>query len=889
LGPRPELGAGAASRYPEPGWTNAFFRLVAALVRRPRWSDTPLPLIWLTGGSDGTAVLDALTARLAASPGRYRVPHGRLTSRPDPAAPPAVETEIRPLLDRLCRKLSTPAFGTDRLWFKHYALAAWLMDQDLSALRPDDVPGELTRRLRDRARPRRNGELPDPAADGLFGVRFQLLSWLLRRLVPQALFRVAVSGRIPRVGRTYRWFMCQQYLAPAQSVTFPGFAERLTLGIRDDEPPDQIDKLLVHAFLEDLRQAYLRRPWRIRNWRRTAYPIALVDDVAPGSARYTLLRLINDVRNETGRYDPLLLVCAGERALTSGEALDADELAPAYESWARVLPRTRRARGQGAWVWSIDVPALDGTGGGSRPPSFAPPKPPWFARRTVAVSAVVTLGVALTGVVGVRSGWPGCGHSPLDRTVSVREIGGECIGYSDGDGFVFNNQPGQQRLTEVQRRIHAQNRQVRSIWGRGGHRRPYVTVVYLGTLTGRSSLPNEEAYAAEREELEGLAVAQYDGMRTTEKGTPLLRVVIANAGFQMRHADDAVQMIVDLAHRDPTVVGVVGLVESRTNTGRALRRLNDAGLPAIAPTLSADGMYEYSNLYLQIAPPNRDQARLIGQYARTVLHVSGIHVYYTTGELSTLAEDRYVDTLLGDLWKVFGSRLRGPTEFTSGTSLRAECGYRGMLFFAGRWSEFDSFVHGLATTCGDDPPQHLVADDSVNRYMANPTIRTSAPGTIPLTYVSKAAPATCDRLSGRTNEEAAGRFLRRIRAPDLLSPPRCDPAHGNEPVGERVGLAYDATMIMLRAVQELAERLRREPERQWNPRSITPVAVYTEVLLQNKEKPFPGVTGNITFDPNGEPEDKPISLLQVRSIPELDEPPDEVFQCGPPRSTCRQP
>src|SRR5206468_5413820 len=124
-----------------------------------------------------------------------------------------------------------------------------------------DVPGELTRRLRDRARPRRGAELPDLKAESLLGVRYQLLSWLLRRLVPQAVFSLAVSGRIPRIGRKYRWFMCQQYLAPAQSVTFPGFAERLTVGIRNDEPPDQIDKLLLHAFLEDLRQAYLRRPW----------------------------------------------------------------------------------------------------------------------------------------------------------------------------------------------------------------------------------------------------------------------------------------------------------------------------------------------------------------------------------------------------------------------------------------------------------------------------------------------------------------------------------------------------------------------------------------------------------------------------------------------------
>ena len=66
-------------------------------------------------------------------------------------------------------------------------------------------------------------------------------------------FRAAVSGRVPGFGGQYRWFMRQQYLAPVQSVNFFGLAERLTAGVRQPEDTDQIDKLLVHAFLQDLR------------------------------------------------------------------------------------------------------------------------------------------------------------------------------------------------------------------------------------------------------------------------------------------------------------------------------------------------------------------------------------------------------------------------------------------------------------------------------------------------------------------------------------------------------------------------------------------------------------------------------------------------------------
>jgi hypothetical protein len=335
-------------------------------------------------------------------------------------------------------------------------------------------------------------------------------------------------------------------------------------------------------------------------------------------------------------------------------------------------------------------------------------------------------------------------------------------------------------------------------------------------------------------------------------------------------------------------------VESRGTTGAALRMLNAAQIPAISPTLSGDNMSKYSRLYLQIAPPNKDQATMVESYAREVLHVSRVRVHYTVGERSTLADDLYVNTLLADLKRAFGRRLESTTEYDGRANLAADCGYRGMVLFAGRWSEFAGFLAQLSTSCGDRPPAHLMADDSVNRYMANPVVRAGAPGNIPVTYVSKGALATCGMLAARTGADAAAaRFLGLVRAPDLLSPPRCDPARSGEGVGERVGLAYDSAMIMLRAVQALGVRLRGDQRQRWNPRAITPVGVYTEIRRQNLERPFPGVTGAIKFDDAGEPVRKVIHLLRVKNIPDAGSPPAVVFRCGTARdgdpATCRRP
>jgi hypothetical protein len=154
----------------------------------------------------------------------------------------------------------------------------------------------------------------------------------------------------------------------------------------------------------------------------------------------------------------------------------------------------------------------------------------------------------------------------------------------------------------------------------------------------------------------------------------------------MRHAGPAVAMLAELARKDPTVLGVVGLVDSRTSTALALRELNRIGLPALAPTLSADDMDANSDLYLQMSAPNRDQVVLIAEYARQVLRVDEARVYYTTGENSSLTEDLYVSTLVDGLRRRFGDRLDRVDEWRTGQRLTDECGYPGMLIFAGRWS-----------------------------------------------------------------------------------------------------------------------------------------------------------------------------------------------------------
>ncbi|MFY1650375.1 hypothetical protein ACN27J_05705 [Solwaraspora sp. WMMB762] len=852
--------------------------LVGRLLRRPRRGEHDLPVVVAVGAA-GSEVHAGLLRRLR-RPAHRRVPHVDVDAAefPDGAG-------IRPLLDAMHHQLALDAFGGEPFTFRHYPLARWLMDQRLADVEVTERRARLTQMLRDwRRRPAAENLSGASDAETMFATAYRLLLWLVLRAVPDVVFRAALSGRLPVIGGRYRWFMRQQYLAPRQSGTFIGFAERLTTDLRTGEQPEQVRKLLVHAFLEDLRAGHLRRVWSPNGWQRTAYPVLLLRDVAPGNAGHALLRLVNDVRNETGRWDPLLILATAAEGYTpvpdAATPIRLTEVDIGLDEWRDALPEQRRLRRADAWILPLAATAdPDDRYGHPTAADLAPPAPPWWARRTVA--AAVVLALLAGGLFWAAGRWgPGCLPRPGQGEISLRLIDGECIGYSDNLAYVFNHDPGQEALRGVQERIFRQNEEVMQVWRSSQRRRPLMTLVYLGIMTGQRTGPREVSYVSEREELEGMAVAQYARMKASAStdGQALLRIVVANGGKQMRHAERTVELLAGLARRDPTVVGVVGLVESRTTTARALRRLNEVGLPAVAPTLSADGLHRNSRLYLQMVPPNADQAELVSAYAARELGLSEAHIYYTTGDNSPLADDLYVNTLVTGLTDRLGEQATA-RAFRVGDSLGHECGYPGLLFFAGRYSEFDEFLEALRG-CRNNPPLHLVADDSVNRYLANHQLRANAPGNLPVTYVSKAALAMCTRLvTDAVADESRRRFLDLIRRDDLLGERRCVDGSG-PPVGERVALAYDATMMLIAAVEQLAARL-NVGSRPWDARAVSPVAVFTEVLRQNAAAAYPGVTGPTRFSADtGEPVEKRLSLMYVASVPQVDQEPQEVFYCG---------
>ncbi|WP_433521160.1 hypothetical protein ACQPZ2_27840 [Nocardia pseudovaccinii] len=811
-----------AASFPAAG---AFEDLLPWLVRRERRADRMLPIVGLSGAAAevvatltmfGGALADAVYVTAdAADPAE--LPAG--SSLAEDTTPGL--TELRRLLYTLCRGLSADRFGRMRpLTFRHYRLVEWLMAKKLTS---DNELRELETLLR-KDFGRWGEELLAPV-ESMVGPLQRLLLGVVRLVLPKAVFRARTGGRIPGVGREFRWLMNQRYLAPEQSSQFVGFAHRLTENARRQENWQQLDKLLLHAFLEDLRVAYGRRIWRIRAARRTTYPVVVLQHGGTEVGR-RLLGLVDEIRNETGIDDPLLLV-SDVRPVPDGVVVRSPHRAMrAYRKWEEELPIARQRQRPRAWFLVFAVPTSaehDGNADGFQ--RIPVPRPPWWARRALPVCAVVILSIAATGAA-VWQPWrapaQACGSGAPSKWVQVAKgDGAECLGYSaydpddpesSGRGYLFaKNEPNAQRLVEVQKRLYRQNRITERLAAQQPTR-PFFTLVYVGQLTG---LPTD--YPAQSEDLEGLALAQYHAIKSvgpiepvTSDTVPLVRFVLANSGPLTAQSKRTVEMLAPLVRSEPTIVGVIGFDQSRTATVGIVNALTGLGLPMVAPSLSADEMVRSSPLYFQISASNQMVADMVRQYVRSVPSLAGrgLRIYHRPDSSDLYTENMAADlhVLGADGHPVWDGSWDRQDAFsrTDGVDACDE-----VMFFAGRDWEFPDFLQSLNKSCGDQRVV-LIADDSANRFMASAERRKAANSARPLIYVAKSGLVTCANKGQGIRSRVEFYNLAVTKDPDIPSWDACaesgEPAAERRqlhPLGEQVILGYDAVGLFARAVQSL--------------------------------------------------------------------------------------
>ncbi|KAA5825858.1 ABC transporter substrate-binding protein [Saccharopolyspora hirsuta] len=689
-------------------------RLGRRWVRRSRVEKIPdQPVVHLLRENDPGRLVDQLSDHLGSV-----VPHVVLDVGGAPAdSQRGKSVQIRKLLDRAALGLrdadSWPRIG--RLRFRRYALLSWLLKKNLPptnlARAPHSDIRHLLREYLSSRRPRRTQQEEQLEAQG-WELAAQNLPWYLYLL--SLVFFPVYYGWWVRKGRVARWFMRQRYLSPNESADFPSFAQRLITTPSRWENAKQVRKLLVHAFLADLADSYNRRLWRWKWVPKDCYPVLLLRNLRDESVGKMLVRLINDVRNETGVPDPLLVIGSGAEPLADSETPSAPVT---LETWHETLQEARRKRSNTAWYVTLRVadepPVTDDEPGVSLGQTSLPLKHSKMLRRVpIALGVLLLIG---GGAAYYQQYEYHCGRSLWPWTNSdLWTADGECVGIADAD-YRFSSgvtDAGlRARLDEAQEAINAQNEEAAK-----KTELPHITIVYFSTLTGvDADSTTLDGVAAE---LEGLAKAQEFSRRNNQAA---IRIVIANGGARMGHAAEVAEHIVEYAAQsvpenpaderalaeNPPVVSVVGLGGSWEGTKEAIRTLGGNGLSMVATVPSADELPSLSRLYYQVGPTNSWQAEIIAQHIRN-LGVDRVTVYSPEADL-------YSRNLAEDIEAQPGIAVQ-LADTVSAENLH--CSPDSLVFFAGRADKFGAFRTTVQETCtvpGSMP--RIMAGDDTTKYL----------------------------------------------------------------------------------------------------------------------------------------------------------------------------
>ncbi|MEU0884358.1 hypothetical protein ABZ345_37690 [Lentzea sp. NPDC005914] len=878
-------------------------QVVRELSERPRWrwrkedrddlrGEQALPLLCLIGSSDATeAVADALQARLRPDPAKVRHTPRRLVpsaavDADDGVVDPAQGRPLLPLLNLLVTRLGTDRYGAGReIPFHTFRLVDWLTRHQASTLDRDQQMPFRGKLLEWYSPPANEGE--DVVGPALAAVTTDK-TLALTRLVPGT---ARMLGRWLWVhglrGGEPRWMMRQPYMVPAHSAGFLRFARRLTVDNREHENLRQVKLLLVHAFLRDLRLFYGTRTWWLRRWRRTGYVTVVLRGITELNGGWELLRLINDVRNQTGAHDPLLVVATatGEPEGLSLRVEPVSAIKSTVASWKRQLPWKRQQFEPTARFVALRL---------ERPPvvpdmvgeCWEPRRMPWFARKPVIVAAVLALLVGTAAAVvpaWLRTEPCEGAEMPSAATVWMPETS-ECIGFSAA-GFIFGSTDKLRRAQEavfeqnaVAQRLHKEN-----------PGRPVLTLVYIAELTHPTI--REGTDDAEAEELTGLLIQQAEantiGNSTDDALNPLLRIVIANGGYQMKHARRTVdQFVVPLAERDDTVMGVVGGGRTVAETENAIGVLGAHGIPLLATTLTGESLHTLSSLYFQLSAGNGPQAKMIAEYAASL--GKSLTVFHPD-----LAQepDEYLQSLHDQLAALRSERTRIQfTQWRTPSTADVKCGTDDIVFYAGRETGFTDFLNKVLDTCPLSTRPMVIGDDAITRFIAEGESRRSTKfAGASLGYVSLAnrvvlAGNSCvatgdpDPAARPDNERPMVRFCKGLNG---LYSPRGDrpPAwlafgaeltrhDGNRRwTGERVGMAYDAAGLYVYAATRTKLRVFYNPDIR-NPHRATVAQEFREFDCTGEANTncFKGVSGWIDFRSGRDGRHRPLAILTIKDL-----------------------
>lgn len=637
---------------PVEGLAELFEQLDRIARRRPR-GNPQLPSL-LFRGRDADAVVTGYRERLIIR-GRETVPHVRHDC--SEAASPETEPDfLDGLANGLCRAMPggmRGMRGPSDLRLPRY----WQLRQVLDATVTADAVARQRKTLRDALYARR-GELGAPVGWLDSVVRFLSsigIGDINLGVIAQpsvALSKLLFGWRL-RLGKRFRWF--SREVADVTGVRRDFLDAALCLVHDGSERSNDtlVRQVLTLALLRDLQAAtrWSLSPFR----RRRVTPFILhLTHVAPRSSGYRLLETLGIIDRQALRRQTILVLASLAPEVTEPPAPpDTPVCSPANAAERlRALANGEATAGRALLV---DIPA-DAVSSQDRKwlklHQKVQPMP-------VAGSVAVPVVACLIPVMGI--GWL-VGDRVTDdpRCPYFDKRSGEVIGVGDGTtGCRFFEEPSGPQLSiyadlrAVEDTIAEENKQTLKQAENQDH--PYRTIVFFSPLTVPPGAGRQGENALNQ--LRGIALAQEraNDLVQANPDRVLTRVLLANPGDRFAYGEEAAEQITDLAREDDTIIGVVGISQSRGHSRAALAHLGSHGLPVVAGPVTGDRMIDSSPHYYQVSPRNmRVAAALVAFSTNTEIVRNGGQPARPNGAVIVMDHsDEYAQNLADDLYDQF--------------------------------------------------------------------------------------------------------------------------------------------------------------------------------------------------------------------------------------------
>ena len=380
---------------------------------------------------------------------------------------------------------------------------------------------------------------------------------------------------------------------------------------------------------------------------------------------------------------------------------------------------------------------------------------------------------------------------------------------------------------------------------------PYIDIVVATMLTG-----DKGTIGVGRDDLQGAYVAQ----KTYNDGhvlpnSVLVRLLIANSGSQTAFASPVAQEIVNLAKSDTHFVGVMGWPFS-SRVAQVLSILSAAHIPMVSQTASSDSLTGTSHYFFRVAPPNVTQGIIGAHYAETTLHATRVALFEDIS-------DPYSQTLAQAFQNQFtkdGNQIAVVEKYTVGKPDNfvqllndAETHNPDLIYFSGYAADASVLLTDLPTS-GTFANLQVMGGDAL--YELGGYQSSSHANGVRMRFTTFAHPDEWATLCGTGHSFACNRpgFFGNYKADFDPNGQYNNGIYGYARADGDVILSYDATTALLTAAQNMLTGTKT---------TLTPADLLQGLRKINGANAMQGVSGQISFDGQGNPTNKALVILKI--------------------------